>query len=66
LALASNFLPNWSAKIEYDAYDFKTKTFSIPISIFPFVANATGIASSTLTVQTIKFGVNYRFNPGWF
>jgi len=59
------FLPNWSAKLEYDFYDFGSKTSSIPFS-FVFVGipiNTAGSLNSDLTAQTIKFGVNYRFNP---
>ena len=53
------FLPNWSAKLEYDFYDFGTKAFSIPFS-FAFAGgiNTIGSANSDLTVQTIKFGFN--------
>ena len=48
---------NWSAKLEYDFYDFGSKTYQFtqtPVSI-----------SSTL--NTLIFGLNYRFNwaGGW-
>jgi outer membrane immunogenic protein len=53
------FLPGWSAKVEYDYYDFGTKTVSSGVT-------AAGVtlplsASSKLTEQTVKFGVNYKF-----
>jgi outer membrane immunogenic protein len=58
------FLPNWSAKVEYDYYDFGTKniatTFSVPAAGLAIPISA----QSKLTEQVIKFGVNYRFNWG--
>jgi outer membrane immunogenic protein len=53
------FLPNWSAEIEYDYYDFLNQQISIPVT-FGGVPG-TVKASSGLTEQTVKFGVNYRF-----
>ncbi len=52
------FAPNWSAKVEYDYYDFGSKTTAL---VSP--AGVTGdIISSSLTVNTVKAGVNYHFN----
>jgi outer membrane immunogenic protein len=50
------FAPNWSAKIEYQYYNFGSTTFtSGPADIF-----GTRFRDDD---QTVKVGVNYRF--GW-
>lgn len=49
------FLPSWSAKVEYDYYDFGTKTdLTLAAGVLPLSV------SSKLTEQTVKFGVNYK------
>jgi outer membrane immunogenic protein len=62
------FLTNWSAKVEYDFYDFGTRTIALT-GIFP------GGGPSTIptgpvavpgvdikqTMSVVKFGINYRF-----
>jgi len=54
------FAPNWSAKVEYDYYDFGSKTTAL---VTP--AGITGdTISSKLTVNTVKAGINYHFNLG--
>jgi len=56
------FLPNWSAKLEYNFMDFGHKSFL-------FTELAEGGASPVSVKQqlhTITFGVNYRFNWGLF
>jgi outer membrane immunogenic protein len=45
------FRNNWSAKIEYDVFDFGGD-------------NGTFITGNSVTLQTVKVGVNYRFG-GW-
>lgn len=54
------FMGNWSAKIEYNYMDMGSKDVTLvtvgPIAVTP--------ASVDLTVQTVKLGVNYRFNMG--
>lgn len=52
------FMPSWSAKIEYDYYDFGTKneTTSVLAGTVPLPI----AASSKLTEQTVKFGINYK------
>jgi len=47
------FTPNWSAKIEYQYYNFGKATFDTP-----------AIGRFTTDDNTIKVGVNYRFNMG--
>jgi outer membrane immunogenic protein len=50
------FAPNWSAKLEYDYYDFGNKTTTLTDQF-----GDTGDISSKLTVNTVKAGVNYHF-----
>ena len=54
------FAPNWSAKVEYDYYDFGNKS--------TLLVGPAGVAGDTinskLTVNTVKAGVNYHFNWG--
>jgi outer membrane immunogenic protein len=54
------FMPNWSAKIEYDYYDFgnKTTTLVAPTGVTGDTIN------SKLTVNTVKAGINYHFDWG--
>jgi outer membrane immunogenic protein len=49
------FAPNWSAKAEYQYYDFGKTTFTSPAAL----AGA-GFRNDD---HTVKVGVNYRF--GW-
>ena len=51
------FAPSWSAKVEYDYYNFGDATFTSPAPLVP-----TG--SFTTDDHTFKAGVNYRFNWG--
>jgi outer membrane immunogenic protein len=51
------FAQNWSAKIEYQYYDFGKTNFVTP-------ALLTGFGSTRDSDQTVKVGVNYRFNWG--
>jgi len=44
---------NWTAKVEYLHYDFDEKTYS----------NVVGKVGATL--ETVKIGLNYRFNSGY-
>jgi outer membrane immunogenic protein len=50
------FAPNWSAKIEYQYYNFGSTTF----------LSGTGLAGTRLNddEHTVKAGLNYRFNWG--
>ena len=52
-------MPNWTAKVEYDYYDFGSKTVSTSIAAAGVVLPLS--ATSKLTEQTVKFGVNYKF-----
>jgi outer membrane immunogenic protein len=49
------FAPNWSAKAEYQYYDFGNSHFVLPVQLAPF-------GSFQNDVHTFKVGVNYRFN----
>jgi outer membrane immunogenic protein len=53
------FWDNWSAKLEYDFYDFGTRhvTFTDQLGKFNL-----GGADINQRINVIKFGVNYRFN----
>jgi outer membrane immunogenic protein len=64
------FLPNWSAKIEYDFMDFGTKTYNNTLFSCGASGTCASIAPDLLvtsnssireTISTVKFGVNYRF-----
>ena len=51
------FAPNWSAKAEYQYYNFGSATFTSPAGLVP-------AGSFTTDDHTITAGVNYRFNWG--
>ena len=51
------FAPNWSAKIEYQYYNFGKSSFVTPTAL------AT-VGSFTTDDHTVKAGVNYHFNWG--
>ncbi|MBR0691596.1 outer membrane protein [Bradyrhizobium lablabi] len=51
------FAPNWSAKAEYQFYDFGDSRFVAPAAIVPF-------GSFHNDEHTVKAGINYRFNFG--
>jgi outer membrane immunogenic protein len=54
------FMGNWSAKIEYNYMDMGSKAVTLTTT----GGLAVTTANVDLTVQTIKAGVNYRFNWG--
>ena len=49
------FAPNWSAKAEYQYYDFGSSRFIAPAALVPF-------GSFHNDEHTLKAGLNYRFN----
>jgi outer membrane immunogenic protein len=51
------FAPSWSAKLEYQYYNFGNATFTAPAALVP-------LGSFTTDDHTVKAGVNYRFNWG--
>jgi len=51
------FAQNWSAKIEYQYYDFGKTNFVTPAVLTPF-------GSTRNDEHTVKAGLNYRFNWG--
>jgi outer membrane immunogenic protein len=65
------FWNNWSAKLEYDFYDFGTRTVTLT-GFFPGVGPSTAppgpIAAPGIEVQerisVVKLGINYRFGLG--
>ena len=54
------FWDNWSAKVEYDYYDFSTLNLSLPGTIAGVPEVVPGV-NVKQTIQTVKFGINYRF-----
>jgi len=56
------FWQNWSAKVEYDYYDFGTRDVTFTGTIFGFPELVPGINVKE-TISTVKFGINYRFGP---
>jgi outer membrane immunogenic protein len=55
------FLPNWSAKLEYNYVDFGDENLNFPISLN---GAATGISANVdinQQIHTVKGGINYRF-----
>lgn len=53
------FAPGWSAKLEYNHYDFGTTDLAVVSS-----RGTTTFVASNLTLDVVKAGVNYRFNWG--
>jgi outer membrane immunogenic protein len=53
--------PNWSAKLEYQYYNFGDVNFSVPL---PPPGGGFAFGNVTNDVHTVKLGVNYRFNWG--
>jgi len=49
------FAPSWSAKVEYQYYNFGSANFIAPAALVPF-------GSFTTDDHVVKVGVNYRFN----
>jgi outer membrane immunogenic protein len=56
------FWQNWSAKVEYDFYDFGRRDVTFTGTIFGVPEVVPGI-NVKQTISTVKFGVNYRFGP---
>jgi outer membrane immunogenic protein len=51
------FAPNWSAKVEYQYYNFGNSQFTTPAPLTPF-------GSFRTDDHVVKAGLNYRFNWG--
>ena len=51
------FAQNWSAKVEYQYYNFGNTSFVTPVALAPF-------GSTRNDEHTVKAGLNYRFNWG--
>jgi outer membrane immunogenic protein len=54
------FWDNWSAKAEYDYYDFGTRNLTLPGTIFGIPEVVPGVDIKE-TISTVKVGINYRF-----
>ena len=55
------FWGNWSARLEYDFYDFANHRVTLADSLGAFPAAPADINQQ---IHTVKFGINYRFNFG--
>ena len=61
------FLPNWSAKIEYNYINFGTHSFNAPVSAPTLGGTPLAVLPGAMPVSItenehiIKAGVNYRF-----
>lgn len=57
------FAPNWSVNLEYDFYDFGTKSV-----ILPGMSSLFGSLPATISLKqnfsVVKVGINYRFSTG--
>lgn len=56
------FAPNWAMKFEYDYAKFATANFDITDTALPAGTVTFPARSSTSNLQTVKLGVEYRFN----
>jgi outer membrane immunogenic protein len=54
------FFNNWSAKIEYDFYDFGTDNLNFPGFLGPVPEVVPGVNIKE-TISAVKAGINYRF-----
>lgn len=60
------FLPNWSAKVEYNYIDFRHRDYVFPIAVGIPINIGSRIDEK---VHLVKAGLNYRFNwgsPGYY
>ena len=55
------FLPNWSAKIEYDFIDFGTKLYNFPVTSTVVAPINFAGWDFTSMIHEMKMGVNYHF-----
>jgi outer membrane immunogenic protein len=56
------FWNSWSAKVEYDFYDFGTHRVTLGGTFAGGPATVPGVDVKQ-TISAVKFGINYRF--GW-
>jgi outer membrane immunogenic protein len=59
------FLPNWSAKVEYNFLGLDDRTFVTPFGFQTRVAGDTFFVTNR-DIQMVKVGINYRFNWGGY
>jgi outer membrane immunogenic protein len=57
------FAPNWSAKFEYDHFDFGSVNLQ-NLTLTGATAGTISNVRSTVTTEMVKAGVNYHFNFG--
>jgi outer membrane immunogenic protein len=56
------FAPNWSARVEFDYYDFGSKSHGFTFTDFNGLGPETFIATIKQQIETLTIGVNYHFN----
>jgi outer membrane immunogenic protein len=61
MGLEYAFLPNWSAKIEYDFIDFGSQIYNFPVTSTAVGPTNFANWSYTVMVHEMKLGVNYHF-----
>jgi outer membrane immunogenic protein len=57
------FLPNWSAKVEYDFLGLNNSSFTVP-SNSPVLPND-NFTISKHNISMVMGGINYKFGPWW-
>jgi outer membrane immunogenic protein len=57
------FLPNWSAKVEYDFLGLNNSSFTVP-SNSPVLPND-NFTISKHNINMVMGGINYKFGPWW-
>jgi outer membrane immunogenic protein len=55
------FAGNWSAKLEYDYYDFGRKDLTFNV-IGPGIFTNSSVESIKQQIHTVKLGINWHFN----
>jgi outer membrane immunogenic protein len=58
------FLPNWSAKVEYNYIDFGTETYNFPLTVVAPAATVNFGTGIHERLHLVKAGLNFRFGGG--
>jgi outer membrane immunogenic protein len=60
------FLPNWSARLEYDYIGLSSQTFTIPAPGFAGLPGGDQFTGQSRNFQMVNVGINYKFNSYGF
>jgi outer membrane immunogenic protein len=60
------FLPNWSARLEYDYIGLNSQTFTIPAPGFAGLSAGDQFTGQNRNFQMVNVGVNYKFNSSGY